>query len=595
MSSRGRYDLFEASPTSPDHRPASAMSAGFWTHLWAWRKFVILFTTPCLLAPLPAVVGSQDTNMLFVGGLLVAIAIEYWSLHKRIALRILLFVGSEPRWVMLGLMLATWFLSMWISNTATTAMMLPITEAILQQLGGSRSQSKKLGNEDSQEYAYVNNGYDGSTRHTGQASIELSVVPYPKDNEKLGSSDHNGDAVNEVDKHENEAEKPTTAGRGLSDAEFTRLCKGMSLCICYAASCGGIASLTGTGPNLILKENSDDLYRTSSLSNPVTFGTWMAFGLPMSVIILVIVWIWLQIAFLGRKGVLCCLKGDKQDPETGSKIKDLIKEEYRKLGPIVFGQSMVLMVFALLVILWITRDMGGEVGWKSLFDLDVNDSVPAALMGISLFVLPATIPCINSYSDYSHPEKLEQPHLAHKLTIRPLLNWHIVHQKMPWQIIFLLGGGFALSDGFDESGLSDWIGTKLEFFKDWDEWAVLIMICYIAAACTEVTSNTAMASVLIPIMQRLAVGIGAHPLLYMFPVCLSTSFAFMLPVATPPNAIVFTYGRVKVSDMTRAGIVLNVVSVPFVVIMTKTLGQVIFDFNDIPADFPLNSTQPVSI
>ncbi|GFR73054.1 solute carrier family 13 member 5 [Elysia marginata] len=682
-------------------------------HLWAWRRYIILFATPFLLAPLPAAVGTsesrcayvvmlmavywfseaipvgvtalipvvlfpvfgildtnsttmlymKDTNMLFIGGFFMAVSIEYWGLHKRIALRILMLVGSEPMWLMLGLMGATWFLSMWISNTATTAMMVPITEAILQQLQGTLVQSEKETRKSGERTADSDN--------TNQSYVELSVISHTNGKEEPGSKGDAGDAITQQNGGITEvvsgpqgthAHKSSDRRNNDGDAEFTKLSKGMSLCICYAASCGGIGSLTGTGPNLILKENSDSVYAKSTLSNPVNFGSWLAFGVPMSLMVVVICWFWLQIAFLGRRGILgCCFRGGRQDEETSRRVKQVIKDEYHKLGPIVFGEGMLLGLFSLLVILWVTRDMGGEAGWGKLFDLpsssssnsssgsnavvvavvivllvvvvvvvavvvvllvvvvvvvavvvvvvvvvgivpssflfsslqlnSVKDSVPAIVIGILLFVLPSTWPCLSTYHDYSHPQKQGQESTRDKkIIIRPLLNWQVAHQRMPWQLVFLLGGGFALSGGFDKSGLSDWIGDQLEFFRDWNEWAVLIMICYIAAACTEVTTNTAMSSVLLPIMERLAARIGSHPLIYMFPVCLSTSFAFMLPVATPPNAIVFTYGRVNIMDMVKAGIVMNILAVPCVVFMTKTLGQAVFGFDQNPADFLINAT-----
>lgn len=633
MSSQ--YILEDQSETSPAHFNRRE-------HLWAWQRYIILFATPFLLAPLPAFIGTsesrcayvvmlmavywfseaipvgvtalipvvlfpvlgimdtnsttmlymKDTNMLFIGGFFVAVSIEYWGLHKRIALRILMLVGSEPMWLMLGLMAGTWFLSMWISNTATTAMMVPITEAILQQLEGTLSNK---GQEKKKEA-------DASESEADLTSYELGIVSNGKDESKPDTdtdetSQHRNGFKSDTQTNVNDTLNSGNHGNSVGDPQFRRLSIGMSLCICYAASCGGIGSLTGTGPNLILKENSDVVYAKSTLSNPVTFGSWLAFGVPMSLLVVVICWIWLQVAFLGRRGVLGLFsRGSRQDVETSRRVKQLIKDEYNKLGPVVFGEGMLLGLFVLLVTLWITRDMGGQAGWGQLFERDVKDSVPALLIGILLFILPSTWPCMQTYHRYSHPQKQGQAAARNrKVVIRPLLNWQVAHEKMPWQLVFLLGGGFALSGGFDKSGLSDWIGDQLEFFKDWNEWAVLIIICYIAAACTEVTSNTAMSSVLLPIMERLSARTGSHPLIYMFPVCLSTSFAFMLPVATPPNAIVFTYGRIKISDMIKAGFVMNVLAVPCVVFMTKTLGPLVFNFDKNPADFLINATQSTAL
>ncbi|RUS69461.1 hypothetical protein EGW08_022775 [Elysia chlorotica] len=418
--------------------------------------------------------------MMLFGSMLVAVSIEYWEIHKRIALRVLMVVGSEPRWLMMGLMLATWVLSMWISNMATAAMMIPITEAVLQQLEDcSAIQSDS-----------VSNGINGF---------------------------HNADICDEEAGHGIELD----LGQPTRPANFAGLSKAMSLCICYAANIGGVATLTGTGPNMIMKGNTDR-YRSG-----------------------------------------------RHDPTTSKRIKRLINEEYRKLGPLNTGQIIVLFMFIVLVLLWITRDIGGVAGWgrhfKSIPDFNIKRK-------------PIFYHECNGFSS------------ADDARVKPLMNWEYMNKKMPWQLVLLLGGGFAISEGFVKSGLSVWIGDQLYFFRDWNEWLLLLVFCFITAAATELASNNAICSVLLPIMEELAPRVGAHPLLYIIPVTLSTSFAFMLPVATPTNAIVFTYGRLRTMDMAKAGLILNLVSVPCTVFMTKTLGAAIFDLNQVPEQFLQNAT-----
>ncbi|CAL1537339.1 unnamed protein product [Lymnaea stagnalis] len=519
--------------------------------------------------------------MLFVGGLIMATAIEYWNLHKRVALLVLMAVGAEPRWLMLGMMLATWFLSMWISNTATTAMMIPIAEAVLVQLKGTSKASQQKVNGDLGNYELkIVSGSNGTITEkadpeTGSSSqmVKPPSVPADQENEDGGDED---------------------------DPAWVNMGKALSLCICYASSAGGIACLTGTGPNLILKGLTDNLYTAHNLHNPVTFGLWMAFGLPLSLLMLVLSWAWLIIAFFRCRGVSSCCAGNKQDADQAKRIKEVIRKEYASLGPFVCGQVMVIILFLSLVTLWITRDLGGVTGWGKVFNPPVKDGAAAILIAVLLFAVPSTLPCLKSYSDPAHPEKwgkkqgsdITKQHTIRfgPIEIRPLLTWKVASQKLPWHLFLLMGGGYALSKGCEKSGLSSWVGHQLEFFTEWNKWPILFVICSIASLATEVTSNSAMATLLLPIMSELAMNTGVHPLYYMLPTAMATSFAFMLPVATPPNAIVLAYGRVSIADMVKTGIVMNILAVPCLVAVTGTLGDLLFDFGNIPAEFLKNNT-----
>ncbi|KAJ8313082.1 hypothetical protein KUTeg_010455 [Tegillarca granosa] len=458
---------------------------------WITEALPIAVTAllPIVLFPLVGLMSAKtlssqyinDTSTLFIGGLIVAAAIEHWNIHRRIALKILTIVGSEPRWLMLGLMLPTWFLSMWISNTATTAMMIPIANAILLQL----KDVKQATNEEENNVVSNTNG-----------DLTLTGEKQQEENGHVNSAKY-CDKKEESDIRDSE-----------DDPHHLRMCKAMSLCIAYSANCGGIGSLTGTGPNIVMKGQSDIVFENSGGKSPVTFATWMQFGLPLSAILLVILWFWMQVFFLRCRGCCSCCKDGNKDDEVNNRVKAVIKEEYDKLGSISFAQGAVLVHFILLAVLWITRDLGGIGGWGDIF-----------------------------------PERN------------------------------------AIS------GLSAWVGDKLTVFSTFEPWVMNLILCYIVAAATEVTSNTAMATLMMPIMSQLAFKLNVNPLYFMFPTAIATSFAYMLPVATPPNAVVFSYGYVKVVDMVSAGFFMNIVAVPVLVMATETWGNSIFGFHTLPEIF----------
>ncbi|XP_061166658.1 Na(+)/citrate cotransporter-like [Saccostrea echinata] len=509
---------------------------------WITEALPIAVTSllPIIMFPMVGLLSAKDvsnkylndTAMLFVGGLIVAAAIEYWNIHKRLALRVLMLVGSEPRWLMFGMMLPTWFLSMWISNTATTAMMIPIANAVLVQLK--------------------------ETRDLENTDIEDELVVQVEMSEQNGSLKEKDQKTNKIEKlsQNEETESP----------EYLRMCKALSLGIAYAANCGGVASLTGTNPNVIMKGVADKVFQERNGTSPVTFATWIQFCLPISAIVVAFIWLWLQFVFLRCRTT-------KNTPEQAQRIKDVIRREYSKLGPVSFAQGAVIAHFVLLAVLWITRDLGGVGGWGRIFPpKTVTDSTPSILISISLFLFPAVIPW--RFSERRHGK-----------SVPALLPWKAAEKMVPWGVVLLLGGGFALAHGSKVSGLSDWLGCELSVFKDFEPWVMNLVLCFIVAAATEVTSNTAICSLMMPIMSELALTLGVNPLYFMFPTAIATSFAFMLPVATPPNAVVFSYGYVKVADMAMAGLLINVVAVFVLVLGTETWGEAIFGFHTLPTVF----------
>lgn len=503
---------------------------------WITEALPIAVTSllPIILFPMVGLLSAKDvsnkylndTAMLFVGGLIVAAAIEYWNIHKRLALRVLMLVGSEPRWLMFGMMLPTWFLSMWISNTATTAMMIPIANAVLVQL----KETRDIENTDAAE------------------DVELT--------EQNGVKSREDEETNTATKIHGEVESP----------EYLRMCKALSLGIAYAANCGGVASLTGTNPNVIMKGVADKVFQSQNATSPVTFATWIQFCLPISALVVAFIWLWLQFFFLR-------CRRSTNTPEQAQRVKAVIRKEYMKLGPVSFAQGAVIAHFVILALLWITRDLGGAGGWGRIFPpKTVTDSTPSILVSISLFLFPAVLPW--KFSDRYHGK-----------SVPALLPWKAAEKMVPWGVVLLLGGGFALAYGSQVSGLSDWLGCELRVFKDFEPWVMNLVLCFIVAAATEVTSNTAICSLMMPIMSELAMTLGVNPLYFMFPTAIATSFAFMLPVATPPNAVVFSYGYVKVADMAVAGFFINIVAVLVLVLATETWGEAIFGFHTLPAGF----------
>ncbi|XP_054452874.1 solute carrier family 13 member 2-like [Anoplopoma fimbria] len=588
--------------------------AGFLTWLWRYRNYIVIVLTPLLLLPLPLVIPTlqakcgfviilmalywcteciplavtallpvilfpmmgimessevciqylKDSNMLFIGGLLVAIAVEHWNLHRRIALQVLLIVGVKPSLLMIGFMGTTAFLSMWISNTASTAMMLPIANAVLQQLCDTEANAE----ERDYNLSAATDGQDnqafemGDTKESKELKLKDSTI-------SMGECDSLDSVPPEVCDRSPEAEQR----RLKREQKYLKLTKGMSLSVCYAASIGGTATLTGTTPNVILKGQIDELFPENG--GIINFASWFGFSFPNMVLMLVLSWLWLQFMFLGfnfKKSFGC---GTKKDSDR--EAYQVIKDEFKKLGRMCFAEGCVLTIFTLLVLLWFTREPGFIPGWATvLFNKDkpyVTDGTVAILMSSLFFCIPSKLPRCCGRSEDGAPAEAPSP----------LLNWDIVHEKMPWNILLLLGGGFALAHGSEKSGLSMWLGESLIPLQSIPPFAISILLCLMVAMFTECSSNTATTTLFLPILASMATAIKIHPLYVMFPCTISASLAFMLPVATPPNAIAFSYGNLKVMDMARAGFILNFVGVLTINIAINTWGVPMFQLNTFPS------------
>ncbi|XP_033953553.1 solute carrier family 13 member 2-like isoform X4 [Pseudochaenichthys georgianus] len=523
---------------------------------------------PVILFPMMGIMESnevciqylKDSNMLFIGGLLVAIAVEHWNLHRRIALQVLLIVGVKPSLLMIGFMGTTAFLSMWISNTASTAMMLPIANAVLQQLCDTEA------NAEEREFnmAAAKNGLDNQAFEMGDAKMSKELQSKENTINLDADKDDSNGIISSLEAQQR---------RLKTEQKYTKLTKGMSLSVCYAASIGGTATLTGTTPNVIMKGQIDELFPDNG--GVINFASWFGFSFPNMVLMLALSWLWLQFMFLGfnLKSTFGCGTKKEGDREAFQVIKD----EYKKLGRMSFAEGCVLTIFTLLVVLWFTREPGFIPGWATLlFNKDktyVTDGTVAILMSALFFCIPSKLPrCCGRSEDGASSE-----------APAALLNWDVVHEKMPWNILLLLGGGFALAHGSEKSGLSIWLGESLIPLQSIPPFAISILLCLLVAMFTECSSNTATTTLFLPILASMATAIEIHPLYVMFPCTISASLAFMLPVATPPNAIAFSYGNLKVLDMAKAGFILNILGVITINIAINTWGVAMFNLNEFPS------------
>ncbi|XP_014678433.1 PREDICTED: solute carrier family 13 member 5-like [Priapulus caudatus] len=580
---------------------------------------------PAVLFPLLGVLTSRkvamqylkDTNMLFLGGLVMAIAVEHRSLHRRIALKVMTLVGSKPRChtpgrfeakfqgqVPISLAKVTGRMincqvaglrdettqSMWISNTAASAMMVPIVQALIKQLTAIRSEKPPT---DQENETMEKMPLEHDLHVTEETDVDQI---YNNHNEKLGEADNaeNGGGDRDVQQqrygdkhHQHHEKKPLTshqdedpeegqAARSQEDAAFA---KGMLLAISYGAAVGGTATLTGSPPNLVLSGLVETWYHGKAGLN---FATWFGFAAPLSVVMLVILWLWLQFNFLGVRTLCgCCIKGRNS---ADAAVEKVIKDENSKMGRMTFAEWEILVCFICLVVLWFARDPKFMPGWGEAFvdeygTMFPSDATAALTIGLIIFMLPAHAPpCLQGIFPLPGEEKSG----VRRHSTESLLPWDSVQHKMPWGIILLLGGGFALAAGVEESGLSAWVSGGLSSLNVLPVWVAVWAVCLITGCMTEIVSNTATANIVLPLLAKLATSLNVSPLLLMMPATIVASFAFTLPVATPPNAIVFATGELHVVDMAKCGIVMDIVGQLLAMGLAMTYGVHVFGFGTYP-------------
>ncbi|GAA9350907.1 SLC13 family permease [Helicobacter pylori] len=435
---------------------------------------------------------------LFMGGFILALSMQKWNLHTRIALSIILLVGTSPRRLILGFMIATGFLSMWVSNTATAVMMLPIGMSVLQLV------AKLVGKENAS-----NSWHQKEEITKAHGGIMGNIV-------------HKGKDITQV------VQEKTTIYR----TNFS-IC--LMLGIAYAASIGSLGTLIGTPPNALLAG-----YMKTAFNIEIDFAQWMVFGTPLAFIMLILSWLLLTYVIFPLK--------IKEIPGG----KEVIRAELKKLGRLSWAEISVGVIFILASLGWIFLDTVLK-SWG--IKIDKIDSVIAMGVSALLFILPA-----NNQGDR-------------------LIDWGVA-KKLPWDVLLLFGGGLALSAQFSKTGLSLWIGHLVSSFSHLPILFIIFMVTLMVIFLTEITSNTATAAAFLPVIGGVAMGMGyeSHQsLLLTIPVALSATCAFMLPVATPPNAIAYGSGYVKITDMIKAGLWLNLVGVVLISAFSYFLVSLVFN------------------
>eukprot|EP00211_Chloroparvula_japonica_P001607 CAMPEP_0119153980 /NCGR_PEP_ID=MMETSP1310-20130426/50126_1 /TAXON_ID=464262 /ORGANISM="Genus nov. species nov., Strain RCC2339" /LENGTH=549 /DNA_ID=CAMNT_0007146467 /DNA_START=185 /DNA_END=1831 /DNA_ORIENTATION=- len=486
---------------------------------WVFEAFPIPVTSiiPIFLFPVMGVLNSEDvtplyfneTIALFFATNIVALAMEKHNLHRRVALRTLLIIGDRPRTLVLGVMLICALMSCFMSNTATTAVMAPLVMSIVQSASGTPAAikpsyrefsdseieiSRSVRQEKVDDYGEVQDGY-----------LSSNDLPY-------SSVSDDGCAADEVaDVH--------TKKQGASKFMIAAL-----LGTAYSASVGGAATIIGTGTNLAFVSQFEALFPSPDAPD-ISFGIWIVFAAPFVLLCLFLLWLWLCFMYM-------------RDVSDVNISCNELERLYGQLGPVKIEEGIISGTMTLMVLLWLTRE------WWGTEVPDVGDAVVAVMGALILFASP-TFP--------RDPD-------SGAVTIRwreRLLNWKDC-KNISWGICLLLGAGYVIAEAFTVTGLSSTLGNMLSVVGNVPVIITIFICCFFVSFITEVVSNVAMASLILPVMAELAVASGEDPLVLMIPVTLACSLAFMLPAATPPNAIVFAYDVLRVSDMVRTGFVLDV-------------------------------------
>ncbi|MFP5073230.1 SLC13 family permease [Pseudonocardia nantongensis] len=480
----------------PDARLVAAIGVlmGVW---WVTEAIPLSATAllPVVLFPAFGILSVSDTSarygdpvvFLFLGGFLIAIGMQKWHLHRRIALLTLRRVGTTPTRIVLGMMVATAFLSMWVSNTATTLMMLPIALSV------------------------------------------LAVVA-----ERAG---HSGDEV----------QRGAPLSETIRDPAVRSFGVGLVLSVAWAASIGGLGTLLGSPPNAVVAG-----YVQNELDREISFVGWMQLGVPIVVVFVIIAW--LLITRVLFRTTLTEIPGGRE----------MIDQQLREMGSASTAEKRILAVFASAAFLWIAPGLLTEfdavdtaLPWLG----DLNDSAIALAAGIALFLLPAsTVPPDEAAADRRGSQ------------YRMLLTWPDAQAGLPWGVLVLFGGGLALAGAVASSGLDEFIGASLAGLGVLPILLLTAAVVTIVLFLTEITSNVATAATFIPILGGVAIGIGADSMTLLIPAALAATCAFMLPVGTPPNAIVFGSGVVTIGQMVRGGLLLNVVGVVLITGFAFLLG-----------------------
>ncbi|XP_006887210.1 PREDICTED: solute carrier family 13 member 4 [Elephantulus edwardii] len=531
----------------------------------------------------------KNTTLLLVGVICVAAAVEKWNLHKRIALRMVIMAGAKPGMLLLCFMSCTTLLSMWLSNTSTTAMVMPIVEAVLQELVGTEEEQLAAESTSAEEAEPI------SLDENNQPSLELIFVNEETSTASITSQVNknlNGvptitspipAAAPQGQKPPSPQEQRLVLSHGPRTQELSKkyrsqhdqmICKCLSLSISYAATIGGLTTIIGTSTSLIFLEHFNNQYPAAEVVN---FGTWFLFSFPISLITLVVSWFWMHWLFLGCNFKETCSLSKKKKTRREELSEKRIQAEYEKLGDISYPEMVTGFFFVLMTVLWFTREPGFVPGWDSFFEKKGyrTDATVSVFLGFLLFLIPARKPSFRK-KDNGNPE-------GHSLSPEPIITWKDFQKTMPWEIVILVGGGYALASGSKSSGLSSWIGHQMLSLSSLPPWAITLLACILVSIVTEFVSNPATITIFLPILCSLSETLHINPLYTLIPVTMCISFAVMLPVGNPPNAIVYSYGHCQIKDMVKAGLGINVIGLVIVMVAINTWGVSLFHLDAFPA------------
>nr|XP_043628791.1 tonoplast dicarboxylate transporter isoform X2 [Erigeron canadensis] len=446
-----------------------------WVFAWWLTEAVpmpITSMSPLFLFPIFGIADADvvahsymdDVISLVLGSFILALAVEHYNIHRRLALNItLLFCGDplNPQLLLLGICATTAFVSMWMHNVAAAVMMMPVATGILQRLPSSTSSS--------------------------------------------------------------------------SSSEASKFCKAVVLGVTYSAAIGGMSTLTGTGVNLILVGMWKSYFPEA---DPISFNTWFYFGFPLALLLFFALW-----------AILCLIYCPRSSSPTLSTYLDKahLQRELDLLGPMAFAEKMTL------IILWMTRSITDDIpGWGALFNNRAGDGTVSVMMATLLFIIP---------NKKQEGEKL--------------MDWNKC-KKLPWNIVLLLGAGFAIAEGVRTSGLADELSKTLDFLGQTPYLAIAPSICIISGVITEFTSNNAVTTLLVPLLIQIAQEIHVHPLLLMIPGAIGAQFAFLLPTGTPSNIVGFSTGHIDIVDMLKTGLPLKIAGTLALSLLMPTLGAFVF-------------------
>ncbi|VEN39018.1 unnamed protein product [Callosobruchus maculatus] len=485
---------------------------------------------PMVLFPLMGVLDSdkvslcylKETNMMFVGGLIIAIAIEHCNLHTRLSLYTIRLIGCSPRKLHLALCSITMFVSMWISNTAATAMMIPIIDATLKAL---------------------------EEQGIGQ-------MWEPEDENATARTQDGGLAMGGV-----EGKRPTK----------TTMC--MFISTAYAAGIGGCGCVIGSGTNMAFQGLFETIFPESG---DFTFTKWMLFNVPVMLVVMYVSVLFLQVWFMGL------FRPNSKDAAANNVGKEgeavarkMINQQLEEMGPMSFHEICVGILFVSAILLWFFRSPQFIPGWAEFITKSkIKDSTPALVICMFLFTLPANYDFIYMFSS----DENKRP----KQSAPSLVTWKLVQQRMPWGLIFLLGGGFAMAEASKKSGMSTLIAEHLRGFADLDIVYVMMISGMMGAFLTQFASNVAVATVILPVLAEVSIVAEKHPMSLMMPAALCCSYAYCLPVSTPPNAIAAAPCNMPTFEMVKVGIFMTLISCSILFAIFPFYAPLIWDLHSFP-------------